>query len=418
CRLPKQDDDDMDTCVNTADAVTETAEPAWGAVFAMTLGVFGLITAEFLPASLLTPMAATLGVTEGMAGQTVTATAAVALVTSLVISVLTRNTDRRTVLLSFSVLLVASNLLVAYAPNLTVMLLGRVLLGIAIGGFWTMSAATAMRLVPEAMVPRALSIIFSGVSVATVAAAPLGSYFGHLIGWRNVFLIATAIGVFAFVWQWFTLPRMASTGSARMGTLLEVMKRPAMRAGMLAVILVFTGHFAFFTYLRPFLETVTGVGVNGLSGMLLGFGVANFVGTSVAGFLLERNLRLALLLMPLAMGMMALALVLLGRAPVADAMLVALWGMTFGCVPVAWTTWITRTVPDEAESGGGLIVAAVQLAITLGAAGGGVVFDHAGANGVFVGAAVVLLMAVAAISLRLPAVAALPSDARATYGAH
>ncbi|MET0255339.1 MAG: MFS transporter [Luteibacter sp.] len=408
----------MDTCVNTADAVTETAEPAWGAVFAMTLGVFGLITAEFLPASLLTPMAATLGVTEGMAGQTVTATAAVALVTSLVISVLTRNTDRRTVLLSFSVLLVASNLLVAYAPNLTVMLLGRVLLGIAIGGFWTMSAATAMRLVPEAMVPRALSIIFSGVSVATVAAAPLGSYFGHLIGWRNVFLIATAIGVFAFVWQWFTLPRMASTGSARMGTLLEVMKRPAMRAGMLAVILVRTGHFAFFTYLRPFLETVTGVGVNGLSGMLLGFGVANFIGTSVAGFLLERNLRLALLLMPLAMGMMALALVLLGRAPVADALLVALWGMAFGCVPVAWTTWITRTVPDEAESGGGLIVAAVQLAITLGAAGGGVVFDHAGANGVFVGAAVILLVAAAAIALRLPAVAALPSDARAIPGAH
>jgi len=408
----------MDTCADTADAVTETTAPAWGAVFAMTLGVFGLITAEFLPASLLTPMALTLGVTEGMAGQTVTATAVVALFTSLVISVVTRNTDRRLVLLAFSVLLIGSNLLVAYAPNLSVMLLGRVLLGVAIGGFWTMSAATAMRLVPEAMVPRALSIIFSGVSVATVAAAPLGSYFGHLIGWRNVFLIATAIGVFALVWQWFTLPRMPSNGAARMGTLLKVMKRPAMRTGMVAVILVFTGHFAFFTYLRPFLETVTGVGVNGLSAMLLGFGIANFVGTSLAGFLLERNLRLMLLLMPLAMGAMALALVTLGRAPVADAVLVSLWGMAFGCVPVAWTTWITRTVPDEAESGGGLIVAAVQLAITLGAAVGGVIFDASGATGVFVASAVVLLVAAATISMRLPAVAALPSGASAAPGLH
>lgn len=408
----------MDTCADTADAVTDTAIPAWGAVFAMTLGVFGLITAEFLPASLLTPMAHTLGVTEGMAGQTVTATAVVALLTSLVISVVTRNTDRRVVLLAFSVLLVASNLLVAYAPNLTVMLLGRVLLGVAIGGFWTMSAATAMRLVPEAMVPRALSIIFSGVSVATVAAAPLGSYFGQLIGWRNVFLIATAIGVFAFAWQWFTLPRMPSKGSARMGTLLEVMKRPAMRTGMASVILVFTGHFAFFTYLRPFLETVTGVGVNGLSAMLLGFGIANFIGTSLAGFLLERNLRLMLLTMPLAMGAMALALVTLGRAPVADAVLVSLWGMAFGCVPVAWTTWITRTVPDEAESGGGLIVAAVQLAITLGAAVGGVIFDVSGAGGVFVASAVVLLIAAATISMRLPAVAALPPGTSATPSLH
>ncbi|HVI53745.1 MAG TPA: MFS transporter [Luteibacter sp.] len=391
----------MSACAETCDTVAVTEQPAWGAVFAVTLGVFALITAEFLPASLLTPMAASLGVTEGMAGQTVTATAAVALVTSLLISVLTRNTDRRIVLLSFSVLLVASNLLVAFAPTLSLVLVGRVLLGIAIGGFWTMSAAVAMRLVPEAMVPRALSIIFSGVSVATVAAAPLGSYFGHLIGWRNVFLIATVIGVLAFFWQLVVLPKMAPTGSARMGTLVDVMKRPAMRAGMISVLLVFTGHFAFFTYLRPFLEGVTGVGVNGLSVILLGFGVANFIGTSLAGFVLERSLRMTLLLMPLAMSAIALALVALGRAPIADALLVALWGMAFGAVPVAWTTWITKTVPDEAESGGGLIVAAVQFAITLGAAAGGLVFDRAGASGVFVGAGVVLLVAAAMIFVSL-----------------
>lgn len=405
----------MTVCAETCDTVAVTEQPAWGAVFAVTLGVFALITAEFLPASLLTPMAASLGVTEGMAGQTVTATAAIALVTSLVISVLTRNIDRRIVLLSFSVLLVASNLLVAFAPTLSLVLVGRVLLGIAIGGFWTMSAAVAMRLVPEALVPRALSIIFSGVSVATVAAAPLGSYFGHLIGWRNVFLIATVIGVLAFFWQLVVLPKMAPTGSARMGTLVDVMKRPVMRAGMLSVLLVFTGHFAFFTYLRPFLEVVTGVSVNGLSLILLGFGVANFIGTSLAGFMLERSLRMTLLLMPLAMGAIALALVALGRAPIADALLVALWGMAFGAVPVAWSTWITKTVPDEAESGGGLIVAAVQFAITLGAAAGGVVFDHTGASGVFVGAGAVLLVAAAMIFVslrdRLEAPVAMASDA-------
>jgi DHA1 family purine ribonucleoside efflux pump-like MFS transporter len=405
----------MSACAETCDTVAETEKPAWTAVFAVTLGVFALITAEFLPASLLTPMAASLGVTEGMAGQTVTATAAIALVTSLVISVLTRNIDRRNVLLSFSVLLVASNLLVAFAPTLSLVLVGRVLLGIAIGGFWTMSAAVAMRLVPEPMVPRALSIIFTGVSVATVAAAPLGSYFGHIIGWRNVFLIATVIGVLAFFWQLVVLPKMAPTGSARMGTLVDVMKRPVMRAGMVSVLLVFTGHFAFFTYLRPFLEVVTGVGVNGLSVILLGFGVANFIGTSLAGFMLERNLRMTLLLMPLAMGGIALALVGLGRAPIADALLVALWGMAFGAVPVAWTTWITRTVPDEAESGGGLIVAAVQFAITLGAAAGGLVFDRAGASGVFVGAGAVLLVAAAMIFVSLrersEATLAMASDA-------
>ncbi|XEY00802.1 MFS transporter [Tistrella bauzanensis] len=139
---------------------------AWWAVLSMALGVFGLVTAEFLPASLLTPMAADLGVTEGLAGQAVTATAAVGLVTSLVIAAATRRIDRRFVLLGFTGLLVASNLLVAVAPDLGLLIAARVLLGVALGGFWTMSAATVMRLVPEAMVPKALSMVFAGVSRA------------------------------------------------------------------------------------------------------------------------------------------------------------------------------------------------------------------------------------------------------------
>jgi len=382
-------------------ACPDREKPAWGAVFSLTLGVFGLVTAEFLPASLLTPMAATLGVTEGLAGQAVTATAAVAMVTSLLIATLTRNIDRRRVLLAFSVLLIASNLLVAYAPSLAAVLAGRVLLGIAIGGFWTMSAATAMRLVPEAMVPRALSLMFSGVSLATIAAAPLGSYFGALIGWRQVFMLAVGLGVLALLWQLATLPRMPPKGGTSLRTLIDVLQRPGMGRGMLACLLVFTGHFAFFTYLRPFLEGVTGVGINGLSAILLGFGVANFLGTSLASILLERSLRLTLLAMPLLMALIGFALVMLGRVPVAHAVLVSLWGMAFGAVPVAWSTWITRTVPDEAESGGGLIVAAVQLAITLGAAAGGAIFDMSGAKGVFAASALILVAATLLISLGL-----------------
>jgi DHA1 family purine ribonucleoside efflux pump-like MFS transporter len=401
----------MNACLQVDVTPPVEQKPAWGAVFSLSLGVFGLVTAEFLPASLLTPMASTLGVTEGLAGQAVTATAAVAMLTSLLIATVTRNIDRRWVLLAFSVLLIVSNVLVAFAPNLPTILIGRVLLGIAIGGFWTMSSATAMRLVPEAMVPRALSIMFSGVSLATIAAAPLGSYLGGIIGWRHVFLWAVVLGALALVWQLVTLPRMAPSGTTRLGTLIEVLKRPGMGRGMIACTLVFTGHFAFFTYLRPFLEGVTGVGVNGLSAILLGFGVANFLGTSLAGLMLERNLRLTLMFMPLLMALIGFGLVVLGRVPVLHAALVSLWGMAFGAVPVAWSTWITRTVPDEAESGGGLIVAAVQLAITMGAAAGGAIFDVSGAKGVFTASAAVLFAAalIIALNFRVRSVLATPS---------
>ncbi|WP_419898884.1 MFS transporter [Roseomonas sp. USHLN139] len=369
------------------------APAAWPAVFSLTLGVFGLVTAEFLPASLLTPMAQSLGLAEGLAGQAVTVTAAVALASGLLTAVATRGIDRRLVLLFFSVLLTASNLLVALAPDLTVLLLARVLLGIALGGFWSMAAATAMRLVPPAQVPRALSLVFSGVSVATIAAAPLGSFLGGLYGWRTVFHVAAALSVVGLLAQLATLPRLPPQGVARLSTLVAVLRRPNVGVGILCTILVFGGHFALFTYIRPFLEQVSGVDVGGMALLLLAFGLANFTGTLLAGLLLQRSIRLTLTLMPLVIGGAALALLLLPNGMALHAVLVALWGLGFGGVPVGWSTWLARAVPDEAESGGGLIVAAVQLAIAGGAALGGLAYQLGGIGSVFAGGGTLLLAA-------------------------
>ncbi|MFU0444654.1 MFS transporter [Pseudocitrobacter faecalis] len=390
----------MSTCI-AAEAGLEKTKPAWRAVYALALGVFGLIVAEFLPASLLTPMAASLNVSEGMAGQAVTATALVALVTGLLITPATKNIDRRWVLMFFSVLQIISSLMVAFAPSLNVLLLGRLLLGIAIGGFWSMSTATAMRLVPAARVPKALAIIFSAVSIATVVAAPLGSYLGGLIGWRNVFILCAAPSVVALFWQLWVLPSMCPQSVGSFATLFKVLARPGMLGGMFATILIFSGHFAFFTYLRPFLETVAQTSVEGVSLILLGFGVANFIGTSVAGYLLSRNLHLTLALVPFVMSFLALLMVLFGHMVLLDAALVALWGFAFGLVPVGWSTWLATTVPDEAESAGGLLVASIQLAISAGAAGGGLVFDLNGASGVFLGSGVLLLSAMVIVFARV-----------------
>lgn len=374
-------------------------KPAWAAVFSMTLGVFGLVTAEFLPASLLTPLAADLRVTEGAAGQAVTATASMALAASLLIAPATRRLDRRGVLLAFSFLLILSNLLVAFAPSLPVLLAARLLLGCALGGFWAMATAVVMRLVPATQIPRALSILFSGVSAATVLAAPVGSYLGDLLGWRDVMLIAAAVGALALAVQFATLPSLTPSGSARLGMLIEVAMRPGIGIALVAVALVFTGHFALFTYVRPYIEIVTHAGISAVSGILLGFGVANFFGAYLGGLMIARSMRLTLVVMPLVMGILGLVLSVAGGSTLTDAAMVALWGLAFGAVPVAWSTWLARSIPDEAESGGGLMVAAIQLAIALGAALGGVVFDMSGPRGVFGSAGVILVVAALVIAL-------------------
>ena len=372
--------------METGSLTTNAGEPqkrSWNAVWALTIGVAGLIIAEFLPAGVLTPMANDLHITEGMAGQTVTTTSVFAVVTSLSIAYLTRSVNRRTVLLSLSTLLTASSLIVAFAPNFPVLLFGRVLLGISLGGFWSMATAIAIRLVPEDQVPKALSIIFGGSSFASVLAAPMGSSLGGMIGWRGTFLIAAAIGLAAFIWQFASLPSLPPIGNVKLRTTIDVLKTPQFAAGLLGIVFVFGGCFASFTYLRPFLEQTTKASANWVSTILLVFGLAYFVGNAFAPGMIKRNIQSALAWPPMALFIVSIGVVVFGQNLRETIGLVFLWGALFGPVAPGWSTWVAKKVPEHAETGGGLYVAAVQFAAALGALGGGVIFDSYGSSGVF-----------------------------------
>ncbi|MNC04370.1 Purine ribonucleoside efflux pump NepI [compost metagenome] len=393
--------DTVDAPDSVARGSGEPSSSAWVAVFSLAMGVFGLLTAEYLPASLLTPMAAGLGVSEALAGQAVTVTAVVALFAGLLVPRLTRSIDRRLVLLGFTALMILSNALVALSSSMGVLLVMRVLLGIALGGFWSMAAAVAMRLVPPQRVPRALSIIFSGIAVGTVVSVPLGSYLGGLLGWRSAFWAATAVGGLTFAFQWFTLPRMAPRKAAVPESVVGLLRRPSVAVGMLACVLAHTGQYSLFTYIRPTLESLGQMSADGLALILLGFGVANFVGTLLAGWLMERSLKVTLVIMPALVGVAALGMVLLPVGVGGLAMLVALWGLAFGGVPVAWSNWVARAVPDQAESAGGMVVAAVQSSIAAGAALGGLVFGLGGIVAVLTVAAAVMLLASVLIAFRV-----------------
>ncbi len=362
---------------------TNTEVSNWNAVLSLTIGVSGLIIAEFLPAGVLTPMAESLGVSEGMAGQAVTATSILAVITSVLIAYLTRNLNRRTVLLSLSTLLSLSSLIVAFAPNFEVMLLGRVVLGIATGGFWAMATATTIRLVRESDIPKALSIIFGGSSFSSVLAAPLGSYFGDIVGWRTVFLFAAAVGMLALFWQIAALPMLQPRGTTKFRTTLDVIRVPEFGAALLAIMFVFCGRFASFTYLRPFLEQTTHAGPAMVSIALLVFGLAYFVGNMFATGMIKRDIRRALLRPPLFLTLTAIGFLFFGSSLPLTIILIFLMGASFGPVPPAWSTWIARKVPEHAETGGGLFVAAVQSSAALGAFVGGFVFDFQGSSAVF-----------------------------------
>jgi predicted MFS family arabinose efflux permease len=380
-----------------AGRTAQEAPAAWGAVFALALAAFALVASEFMPVSLLSPIAADLRISEGQAGQAIGVSGAFALVTSLCVARLAGRLDRKVLLLGLTLMMIVSGTVAAFASDYAVFMAGRACIGVAIGGFWSMSAATAMRLVPDHLVPRALAIVNGGNALATVVAAPAGSFLGALVGWRGAFFAVVPVAALAFAWKFASLPSLPAAPGAQSGSLFALLKRPAVAYGMAAVSLFFMGQFALFTYLRPFLETVTHVSVTTLTGMLLAIGVAGFIGTTCFGAFLDNHLYRTLVVIPLVMAVLAVALVAFGGTPAVVAVLLAVWGLVATAAPVGWWTWLARTLPDDAEAGGGLIVAVVQLAIGLGATLGGLLFDAWGYRATF-GLGALLLVVAAALA--------------------
>ncbi|MHC8400635.1 MFS transporter [Pseudomonas sp. MDT1-17] len=370
-------------------------QPAyWSGVFAMTLCVFALIASEFMPVSLLTPIADDLHVTEGLIGQGIAISGAFAVLTSLSISRLAGALNRKRLLLALTGLMALSGVVVGMAPNYLMYMVGRALIGVVIGGFWSMSAATAMRLVPANQLSKALTIFNGGNALATVIAAPLGSYLGSVMGWRGAFFCLVPVAAIALIWLWTSLPTMkADERTPGSGNVFKLLKHRSVALGMAGCAAFFMGQFALFTYLRPFLETVTKVDVTTLSLILLVIGGAGFIGTLIIGTFLRRGLFRTLVTIPLLMAGIALTLIPFGTSVFAVAVLLGFWGGVATAAPVGWWSWVAQVLPRNAEAGGGLMVAVIQLAIALGSTVGGLLFDSRGYQSTFVASAAVLLLA-------------------------
>jgi predicted MFS family arabinose efflux permease len=366
---------------------------AWSAVGSMTMCVAMLIASEFMPVSLLTPIAADLGATEGMAGQAIAVSGLFAVVTSLLIPAIASRFDRRYVLIALTAVMLVSLLLIGWAPSFTMLMGARALLGITIGGFWALATATIMRLVPAKSVPKALGVMYTGNALATAFAAPIGSYLGAIIGWRGTFLALAPMVLINLIWQLISLPPMPPHRANRVRKVFGLLKRRHVATAMLGVMLTFAGAFATFTYLRPFLEAYTRVTVPQLSLLLLGLGTAGFAGTYGATALLGRHLYGLLRWLPLALGAVTVAMLVVGQVLWAIALAMIAWGGLNAAVPVSWFTWLSQEVSDEPESGGGLIVAAIQLSIMLGAALGGMLLDQISITATLLGSTALLVLA-------------------------
>lgn len=360
------------------------------AVLVLALGIFVIVTTEILPIGLLPSMAGSFGVSDGTAGLLVTLPGLLAAVSAPGVAIVVGRADRRSVLAALVVLLAVVNVLTACAPWFWLAVVARALLGIVIGGFWSIGAALAPRLVPADRVAAATAAIFAAVPAGSVLGVPLGTQLGEHAGWRIVFLIlaglaaATALAVAVSLPP---LPGREAIGLRALGTLVH--RAPGIRTAMAVTALVVVAHFGAYTYVTPFLRDTAHVEGRWVSVFLLVYGVAGIAGTFLAGRSIPRSLRATFTTAALLITATVALLPLLGPAHSAAALaLLVVWGVAYGAVPACSQAYFLRGAPDAPEGAMVLFTAAFQLTLATGALAGGLLVDATSPSTVLVTAAI------------------------------
>jgi len=350
----------------------------YGGLVVLMLMSFLLVTAEFLPNGVLTEIAASLGITAGQAGQTVTVTALAGLLVAPTIGILVPRLDRRLLLTAAAVAAAVSSIVVAIAPSLVLILVARFLLGAAISTYWSMSILAAAALAAPGRIGRAVMFTSAGLSLATVAGVPLGVALSELLDWRITFLVVGVATAVLGIAVRTVLPPVPAATVSSLRILGDTLLRPGTLVGMVGHVLVVLGHFLAYTYVRLSLERLPGIEPGTVVLLLAAFGVGGLAGNIVIGMVVDRAFGRLAVTGPLVIAAAIAVVLLLPGALAAVAVAVVVWGFFFSSWLIIVNTWVGKRMPDRLEAGGSLVVTGFQLAITIAAGVGGLLVDTVG----------------------------------------
>lgn len=354
-------------------------EPAarrpWLAVSAVGLATFSVVTTEMLPVGLLTSIAGSLGTSMGRAGLMISLPALLAALFAPLVVMAAGGMDRRRILCGLLALLVLANLASALAPSLIWLLAARVLVGFCMGGIWAIAGGLAARLVPQASMGLATSIIFGGVAAASVLGVPLGALIGDFAGWRWAFGGMAGFSALVLALHMAVLPALPATGSASLRQFSHQLANRRLQAGLALTLLLVAGHFMSFTFVRPLLLTVSGFDAQWMSALLLAYGIAGIVGNFLAGIIAAR--RTVPSLAAIAMGLLLAPVLFLsvGDSPTGGGAVLLVWGLAYGGVSVGLMTWMMQAAPRAVEIATALYVGVFNIGIALGSWAGGQLVD-------------------------------------------
>lgn len=364
------------------------ARHRWWAVSAVGLATFSVVTTEMLPVGLLTSVAEDLGASTGTAGLMISLPALLAAVFAPLVVIAAGGIDRRRILCALLGLLLVANLASALAPGIGWLLAARVLVGFCMGGIWAIAGGLAARLVPAQRIGLATSIIFGGVAAASVLGVPLGVLIGDAWGWRSAFIAMALFSAAVMLLQVWVVPALPVSTSVRPRQFAQQLGHRGLQRGLGLTLLLVSGHFIAFTYVRPLLTSLSGVDASWVGALLFAYGLAGIVGNFLAGPLAARHPRGTLLAIASSLLLTPVLFLWMGSTPAGSSVLMLVWGLAYGGVSVGLMGWMMKAVPQAVEIATALYVGVFNIGIALGAWGGGRLLDGIGLHATLWAAAV------------------------------
>ena len=347
------------------------------ALYALAAGAFGIGTTEFVIMGLLLQVAGDLHVGIAAAGLLISGYALGVFVGAPLLTAATGRLPRKTVLLGLMAIFTLGNLACALAPSYGVLMAARVLTSLAHGTFFGVGSVVATGLVSADRRASAISLMFTGLTLATLLGVPAGTWLGHLAGWRATFWAVAAIGVVALAVIAALVPaERQRQAPAPLRAELRAIGQPTVLLGLVTTVLGFGGVFTVFTFVQPLLTRVSGFADSAVSPLLLVLGVGLIVGNLLGGRLADRRLAAALV-----GSLLALAVVLALTGAALHAKLPAMLAMgLFGIAAFATVAplqlWVLHKAAGAPNLASSLNIGAFNLGNALGAWLGGVVIEH------------------------------------------
>jgi MFS transporter, DHA1 family, inner membrane transport protein len=367
---------------------------------ALLFGNFVIGTGVLLPAGMLTELAHDLGVSVPTAGTMMLASGVVVAIGAPVAAALTTTIDRRLLLTASMAFYVLCHLASAAASSFAVLILLRVFLAVPAAIFTPQAAATVSALLPPQRRSAAITTIFIGWSLASVAGVPLGGYVGHALGWRAALLIVAVLAVVATVAVAFTVPRNVVSVPLSSASWREVLTSKALMTVLLVTFINGTGQFTLFTYLTPYLDGRLTDDPVIITLILAWYGISATIGNVLAtrGLALIGASRSALItLLIMATGMSAWGL--LSGTLVGALFATTIWGFgTFATISIQQAR-LAGIAPPLTSASIALNTSAIYFGHATGSAIGGALIGVGSLLVVpYVGAAILVLAAAVSLS--------------------